>query len=351
MNKLSPTQVPIVAIIGGGPAGLMAAEHLSKAGCEVHLFDAMPSLGRKFLLAGRGGLNLTHSEPLSAFISRYRMPQAQIERWLSEFDADELRRWASGLGIETFVGSSGRVFPVGMKTSPLLRAWLARLVERGVQFHLRHRWLGWNGAGELVFATPEGSVSFAASATILALGGGSWARLGSDGAWTPLLAAKGVATSPLRPANCGFDVAWSDHLRTRFAGTPVKSVAAILTRADGSSIERKGEFVISRHGVEGSLIYALSAPLRELVDANGSAVLHIDLAPAHTLAHLTAELTRARGSASVANHLRRRVGIAGVKAALLRECGDAAVFADPQLLAEHIKRLPLHLLEIGRAHV
>lgn len=332
-----------VAIVGGGPAGLMAAELLSESGCEVHLFDAMPSLGRKFLLAGRGGLNLTHNEPPAELITRYRMPRAHVERWLAEFDASALRLWAKGLGIETFVGSSGRIFPLGMKTSPLLRAWLARLVERKVHFHLRHRWQGWSDTGELEFTTPDGSTSFAPSATILALGGGSWARLGSDGAWMPLLAAQGVATSPLRPANCGFDIAWSEHLRTRFAGAPVKSVVAAVVCADGRTIERAGEFVISRHGVEGSLIYALSAPLRELIEMNGEAILHIDLAPAHSLAHLTTELSRSRGSDSLANHLRRRAGITGAKAALLRECSDAATLADPQRLAECIKRLPLHL--------
>ncbi len=332
-----------IAIIGGGPAGLMAAEVLASAGCEVHVFDAMPSVGRKFLLAGRGGLNLTHSEASEVFITRYRMPRAHIERWLAEFDAPALSAWARGLGIETFVGSSGRIFPLGMKTSPLLRAWLVRLAKLQVHMHLRHRWQGWSDTGQLEFTTPAGNASFAPSATILALGGGSWARLGSDGAWMPLLVAQGVATSPLRPANCGFEIVWSEHLRTRFAGAPVKSVVATLNCVDGSTIERPGEFVISRHGVEGSLIYALSASLRELIEVSGEATLNIDLAPAHSLTDLTTGLSRPRGSDSLANHLRRRAGITGVKAALLREHSDKETLAHPQWLAARIKRLPLRL--------
>ena len=341
---LSQSPVAPVAIIGGGPAGLMAAEVLSQAGTAVQLFDAMPSLGRKFLLAGRGGLNLTHSESRDLFATRYRMPTDHIERWQAEFGATELRVWASGLGIETFVGSSGRVFPLGMKTSPLLRSWLKRLTVGGVNFHLRHRWQGWNEAGDLEFATPSGTQFFRPSATILAFGGGSWARLGSDGAWTPLLTQRGIAVSQLRPANCGFDVAWSTHLRNNFAGEPVKSVVAFVALADGTRIERSGEFVISRHGVEGSLIYALSATLRDLVQANGAATLMLDLAPAHALPDLIAALSRPRGSNTLANHLRRQVGIKGVKVALLREYSDAATLADPVRLAARIKQLPIRLI-------
>lgn len=333
-----------VAVIGGGPAGLMAAEVLSQAGCAVHLFDAMPSLGRKFLLAGRGGLNLTHSEAAERFVARYLMPDEHIRRWLAEFDATALRKWAHGLGIETFVGSSGRVFPVGMKTSPLLRAWLKRLNAGGVAFHLRQRWQGWNQTGALVFATPEGSNNFKPDATILALGGGSWARLGSDGAWVTQLAQRGVAVSPLQAANCGFEVAWSSHLREQFAGQPVKTVVATVTLANGSKIERPGEFIITRHGVEGSLIYALSAPLRELVYSTGEAILTLDLAPTHTLADLTIALSRPRGRDSLSNHLRRFAGIRGAKAALLREYCDPETLADPVRLAGRIKALPLRLI-------
>ncbi len=333
-----------VAIIGGGPAGLMAAEVLSQAGCTVELFDAMPSPGRKFLLAGIGGLNLSHSEPMSRFASRYRMPNDHIERWLKEFDTAKLREWVHGLGVETFVGSSGRVFPVGMKTSPLLRAWLKRLVASGVSFHPRHRWQGWNQAGDLEFDSPKEKVTVRTDATILALGGGSWPRLGSDGAWMPLLARRDIVLSPLRPANCGFEVDWSTHIREKFAGEPVKSVVALVTLADGSTIERPGEFVITRHGVEGSLVYALSAPLRDQLEANGEATLTFDLAPGHALSELTAALSRPRGSDTLANQLRRCAGITGVKAALLRENCDAAILINPVRLAGRIKQLPLRLV-------
>jgi uncharacterized flavoprotein (TIGR03862 family) len=304
----------------------------------------MPSLGRKFLLAGRGGLNLTHSEPSDLFADRYRLPRDHVERWHAEFDAVKLRQWAHGLGIETFVGSSGRIFPVGMKTSPLLRAWLKRLAANGVAFHVRHRWRGWNHAGALEFDTPDGKRCLQPTATILALGGASWARLGSDGAWVTLLAQRGIAVSPLQPANCGFEVDWSAHIRDRFAGEPVKSVVASITLTDGTTIQRPGEMVISRHGVEGSLIYALSAQIRELIQANDEAILTLDLAPTDSLSELVVALSRPRGRNSLANHLRRQAGIKGVKAGLLRENCDSATLTDPVRLAERIKRLPLRLI-------
>ncbi|MCM2288217.1 MAG: TIGR03862 family flavoprotein [Sulfuritalea sp.] len=320
----------------------MAAEVLSKAGMPVEVFDAMPSVARKFLLAGRGGLNLTHSEAPEQFVARYGARHTEVGRWLAGFGPQQLRDWAHDLGIATFVGSSGRVFPQEMKAAPLLRAWLHRLRGSGVVFHARHRWLGWDTNGALRFATPTGEARVGADATVLALGGGSWARLGSDGAWLPLLAARGVEVQTLRQANCGFNLAWSEHLRQRFAGTPVKNVSATYVAPDGTAIRRAGEFLITADGVEGSLIYALSAPLRDRIESDGSATLHLDLVPERQLQRLTQDLAHPRGRDSLANHLRRRAGISGVKAALLYECG-AADLATPERLAALIKALPLRL--------
>jgi len=332
-----------VAVIGGGPAGLMAAEALSCADVQVDLYDAMPSVGRKFLLAGKGGLNLTHAEPRAPFLSRYGERRARIEPLLDAFGSEALRAWARGLGIETFVGSSGRVFPVGEKAAPLLRAWLYRLREAGVRLHARHRWLGWTPAGALRFATPQGEQVVPADAVVLALGGGSWPQLGSDGAWVPLLMQRGVDVTALRPANCGFDIGWSEHFRARFAGHPVKSVVASFTDAAGAVERRQGEFVVTASGVEGSLIYALSAPLRDEIAANGDVVLHLDLAPGRELPRLVDELSRPRGSRSLSSHLQSRSGLKGVKAGLLREVLSAEEFADPTRLAAAIKALPLRL--------
>ena len=331
-------------MIGGGPAGLMAAEVLSDSGLRVEVFDAMPSVARKFLLAGRGGLNLTHAEAPEQFVARYGARRDEIGRWLAAFGPQQLRDWAHALGIATFVGSSGRVFPQEMKAAPLLRAWLHRLRGAGVRFHARHRWLGCDAQGSLRFATPAGELKVRADATVLALGGGSWARLGSDGAWVPLLAARGVAVRALRPANCGFNMAWSEHLRQRFAGEPVKNVSAAFVAADGTTIRRAGEFLITADGVEGNLIYALSAPLRDGIEASGSATLHIDLVPERELQRLNHDLAHPRGRDSLANHLRRRAGIAGVKAALLYECASADDLASPARLAAMLKSLPLRLV-------
>ncbi len=338
-----------VAIIGGGPAGLMAAEVLVGEGMQVDLYDAMPSLGRKFLLAGKGGLNLTHSEAREAFLSRYGSRRPNIEPLLDAFDADGLRAWATGLGIETFVGSSGRVFPREMKAAPLLRAWLHRLREVGVRFHVRHRWQGWEppvmgDRPHLLFATPEGEKIIRADAVILALGGGSWAKLGSDGAWVPLLQARGIAIAPLKPANCGFDMGWSEHFRTRNAGQPLKTVVATCMDANGHEIQRQGECVITETGIEGSLIYALSAPLRDRIVAEGIAVLYLDLAPGKSLERVRTEVTHPRGSRSLSSHLKSHVGISGVKAGLLREVLGAEAYADPVRLAAAIKALPLKLV-------
>jgi len=331
-----------VAVVGGGPAGLMAAEVLSAAGIAVDVFDAMPSVGRKFLLAGKGGMNITHSEAFEDFLARYGARRAQLEPVLRAFDPAALRAWVHGLGIETFVGSSGRVFPTDMKAAPLLRAWLHRLRAHGVRFHPRHRWCGWDGAA-LRFTTPEGERRVAARAVILALGGGSWPQLGSDGSWTALLAAHGVPIAPLRPANCGFDVAWSATFAERFAGEPVKPVVATVTTA-GVPQSRQGEFTITAGGVEGSLIYALSASLRDAIERAGHALLTLDLAPGKRLPRLTEALSRPRGRDSLANHLRKRAGLTGVKAGLLRETLPAEIFSQPARLAAAIKSLPVTLV-------
>ena len=335
-----------VAVIGGGPAGLMAAEVLSRGGVHVDLFDAMPSVGRKFLLAGKGGMNITHAEPLDAFLSRYGARQPQIAPLLAAFGPQALRDWIHALGIDTFVGTSGRVFPTDMKAAPLLRAWLHRLRAAGVHFHMRHRWCGWDGAaadGMLRFATPDGERAIRADAVVLALGGGSWARLGSDGAWVPLLAQQGIAVAALQPANCGFDTGWSAHFATRFAGHPVKSVVATVTDLAGHTQQRQGEFVVTATGVEGSLIYALSAPLRDRVGAHGTAALQLDLAPGKTLQRVIDEIAHPRGSRSMASHLQSRVGIHGVKAGLLRELVSAEDFKDAAHLGAAIKALPVRL--------
>lgn len=335
---------PFVAIIGGGPAGLMAAETLSQAGAPVHLYDAMPSVGRKFLLAGKGGLNLTHAEPLHDFLARYGARRPDLEPLLADFGPQELRAWAHELGIETFVGSSGRVFPTEMKAAPLLRAWLRRLRAAGVTFHVRHRWTGWTDDGALRFTTPHGEHTIAPAATILALGGGSWASLGSDGAWVPWLRARGVDVASLLPANCGFDVGWSDHFRARFAGHPVKSVVLRCANTQGVAFERQGEFVVTETGVEGSLIYAAAALLRDEIAATGSATIYLDLAPDATIQQLEAKLAKPRGSRSFSSYLQSRVGLKGVKVGLLREGVATAVLNDPTQLAAAIKALPIRLL-------
>jgi len=346
-----------VAVIGAGPAGLMAADALQAGGAQVHVFDAMPSAGRKFLLAGIGGLNLTHSEALPGFLARYAERAPALRPLLDAFGPDAVRAWAAALGIETFVGTSGRVFPKDMKAAPLLRAWLHRLRAGSdgrppVQFHMRHRWLGWSDDGAaLRLASPDGESTFAADATVLALGGASWPKLGSDGAWVPLLAARGVDIAPLRASNCGFDVAptgpdragWSAHLRERFAGEPVKPVAIAAADAAGVVHRQQGEFVITQTGVEGSLVYAFSAGLREQVAAHGEATLALDLLPQHSPEQVLAETRRPRGARSLSTHLKSRLHLQGVKMALLHELLTPAQMNDPDALAGFIKALPLRL--------
>ena len=322
----------------------MAAESAIAGGARVDLYDAMASVGRKFLLAGKGGLNLTHSEPPEPFLARYGPRRAQIEPLLAAFGPDALRAWARGLGVETFVGTSGRVFPSDLKAAPLLRAWVRRLRRAGVTFHVHHRWCGWDEHGALCFAAPQGERSVHADAVVLALGGGSWPLLGSDGAWVPLLAGRGVRIEPLRPANCGFDVGWSEHFRTRFAGHPVKPVVVAVTNAEGIESRRQGEFVVTETGIEGGVIYAVSACLRDEIMATGVAVIRLDLAPDRDLPRLIEDLSRPRGSRSMASHLQRRAGIEGVKAGLLREVVSKQDFADPPRLGATIKALPLRLV-------
>ena len=343
-NAAPAASPPNVAVIGGGPAGLMAAETIAAAGVQVDVYDAMPSVGRKFLMAGKGGMNITHSEPADRFVARYSAGRADLGPLLEAFGPGALREWVRGLGIATFVGSSGRVFPTGMKAAPLLRAWLHRLRAAGVRFHMRHRWTGWPGAapGCIGFDTPQGPRAVEAGALVLALGGGSWARLGSDAAWVPLLAARGVAVAPLEPSNCGFDTGWSAHFRTRFAGEPVKPVAVAWLGADGNAHRRQGELMITATGVEGGLVYALGPDLRDGIAAAGTAVMHLDLAPGWEHARLAAEIDHPRGARSMAGHLQSRIGIKGVKTALLRELAPQA-FADPEALAAAIKSLPLRV--------
>ena len=378
----TPAAALRVAVIGGGPAGLMAAEVLAGAGAalRVEVYDAMPSVGRKFLLAGIGGLNLTHSEAPQAFVGRYGERAAQLQPLLATFGPTELRAWAEALGVETFIGSSGRVFPKDMKAAPLLRAWLQRLRQAGVKFSMRHRWLGWAEDGALKFSTPAGEVLVQADAVVLALGGGSWARLGSDGAWVPLLAARGVAIAPLLPSNCGFDVAarpdspaqlqeaiadagetrreflqeligksplphtgWTEHFASRFAGQPFKSVAIHFTDSRGQSFSRKGEFIATTTGVEGSLVYAASSLLRDEIAAHGSATFMLDLLPDKSPEQVLVEVRHPRGSRSLSSHLKSRLNLDGIKAAMLYELLGKDAIADPVRLAAGIKALPVRV--------
>lgn len=337
------SNAPRVTVIGGGPAGLMAAEVLISGGAEVDVYDAMPSVGRKFLMAGKGGLNITHAGPVRDFLTLYGPYLADLQPALEAFDANALREWMRGLGIESYVGTSGRVFPCDRKAAPLLRAWLNRLRQTGCRFHLRHRWLGWNASGQLRFASPDGEIALPASPMVLALGGGSWPQLGSDAAWVPLLAGHGLSIAPLRPANCGFNIGWSDFFSGRYAGYPVKTIELRITPRNGPPQKRRGEFVITRNGVEGSLIYALSAILRDEIEAAGQATVFLDLLPDWPADAVAAELSRPRGSRSLSSHLQSRLGLKGVKRGLLREVLPPAMFSDLSALAAAIKSLPLHL--------
>ena len=380
MNTTSSPVPPLrVAVIGGGPAGLMAAETLASAGpaVVVQVYDAMPSVGRKFLLAGKGGLNLTHSEPAEIFLKRYGEHSLPLQTLMAAFGPTELRTWTEALGIETFVGSSGLVFPKDMKAAPMLRAWLHRLRQSGVGFSMRHRWLGWAEDGALRFSTPAGELLVQADAVVLALGGGSWKRLGSDGAWVPWLAERGVAVAPLQPSNCGFDVAarpaldaadhgetrrdflrelvgqapqpqpgWSEHFASRFAGQPFKSVAIRFTDSQGRAFSRKGEFIATATGIEGSLVYAASSLLRDDIETHGSATLFLDLLPDKTPEQVLVEVRHPRGSRSLSSHLKSRLNLDGIKAGMLYELLGKEAMADPVRLAAGIKALPLRLVAV-----
>ena len=337
-----------VAIIGAGPTGLMAAEVLAQAGHQVDVYDAMPSVGRKLLLAGIGGLNITHAEEFEQFITRYASQgggAARVAQWLQVFTPTQLREWVHALGIETFVGTSQRVFPKDMKAAPLLRAWLARLRGQGVKFHARHRWQGFAQDGALQFTQPQGEMQIKPDATVLALGGASWQRLGSDGAWLPWLEARGVTVQPLKSANCGFDAAkpWSALLREKFAGQPIKPVAMQFTNSQGEVFKRQGEFVLTQTGVEGSLIYAASRAIREEINAQGSAKIYLDLLPAFTLEKVIAEVSHPRGSKSLSAHLKSRLNLQGIKTALLYEILSKEQMHNAQQLAQAIKALPITL--------
>jgi len=341
MSSIAPRPPSSVAVIGGGPAGLIAAETLAAAGAgiEVTLFDRMPTLGRKFLMAGRGGLNLTHSEPLPRFLARYRGAAPMLTAAIEAFPPEALRAWCEALGQPTFVGSSGRVFPKAMKASPLLRAWLARLGCLGVRFALRQRWTGWDECGALCFGGPGGaSTTVRPAATILALGGASWPRLGSDGGWAEILRARGVAVAALRPANCGFVVDWSEHLRSRFAGTPLKRIAITF---GGETV--RGEAMITARGIEAGAVYALSAAIRDALAAGRDAVAYIDLRPDLPLSDVARKLAAPRKKQSLASVLRKTLGLAPAAIALLHETKNAALPAEPEALAVRIKSVPLRL--------
>ncbi|MBT3190001.1 MAG: TIGR03862 family flavoprotein [Anaerolineae bacterium] len=333
------TLSPRIAIIGAGPAGLMAAETLLAGDAQVDIYDAMPSAGRKLLLAGKGGLNLTHSESYDKFIARYGERSEILKPYLDLFKPDDLRVWAQELGIETFIGSSGKVFPKGMAAAPLLKAWMMRLREQGANFYFRHHWLGWNEKNGLRFETAQGEVLTEFDAVILALGGGSRPETGSTAAWIPILESHGIEIAPLKPANCGFDIQWSEHLKTRFAGSPVKTV-----KLSFGDIKRKGEFVITEKGIEGSLIYAFSAALREEIEARGSATIHLDLLPDWSEEKLQKNLSQPRGSRSLSSHLKKKIGLSGVKASLLWEYLPKENRDDTALLSATIKSLSLVLL-------
>ncbi len=330
-----------IAVIGGGPAGLMAAQFASGHGHEVHVYERKPSVGRKFLIAGRGGMNLTHSEAFEPFCARFDTQRDAAAAWLKDFDNDAIRDWAKALGIETFVGSSGRVFPTDMKAAPLLRAWLKNLREAGVQFHVNQQCLGFVDAHTLRLLGPDGEQSVQADAFILALGGGSWPQLGSDGSWVPWLREAGVDVAELQAANCGFDVPWSEHFKSRFSGHALKPLRIGLTADGGRGLQ--GECVISEYGIEGSLIYALSRQIRETINSAGECIIYLDLLPDHSMERVQKMLARPRNGRSLSDILRRLFMLSAVKTGLIYELTDRTQLADVDYLAKALKQLPLRL--------
>jgi uncharacterized flavoprotein (TIGR03862 family) len=344
-TQLMKTSQIQAAIIGAGPAGLMAAETLALGGAAVTVYDAMPSVGRKFLMAGRGGLNLTHSEPLPAFLARYREAEPRLAAAIEAFPPGRLQAWCEALGQPTFVGTSGRIFPKSLKASPLLRAWLRKLDAMGVSFSMRHRWTGWDDSGRLLFQTPEGEKAVEAGATVLALGGASWPRLGSDGGWVETVRGKGVGVSPIKPANCGFIVNWSDIFRERFEGAPLKGIA--LSFAGRGA---RGDAVITRDGIEGGAVYALSAELRDAILTSGQATLHIALRPDITPDDLIKRLSVPRGKQTLSNWLRKAAALSPVAIGLLQEAAIVSSVSLASLpaekLAELINAVPIQLTSI-----
>jgi len=336
-----PAPAGRLVIVGGGPAGLMAARTALAGGLDVTLYEAMPSVGRKFLLAGRGGLNLSHSEPFPAFCGRYREAAAWLRPRLEAFDAGAVVRWCESLGVDTFIGTSGRIFPTDFKAAPLLRAWLHQLKEAGLQVRVRHRLTGLSPDRTLHFDTPHGLESVKPDAVILALGGGSWPHLGSDGAWVGPLRALDVPVTDLRPSNCGFHVAWSAFFADRFAGAPVKSVRACTVDVDGQPVDALGELTVTATGIEGGLVYQLSAPLRHALEAHGAATLRLDLLPGRTVEQVEAALAKPRGRKSFPRHLESALGLKGVKVALLHEVLDRDALTDPVRVAATLKALPI----------
>jgi uncharacterized flavoprotein (TIGR03862 family) len=334
-----------IAIIGGGASGLMAADFLRHYPVQVSIYEAKPSVGRKFLLAGKGGMNITHSENFDSFCQRYGAEKDFLQPMLEQFNNQAVRDWMQSLGFDSFVGSSGRVFPTDMKAAPLLRAWLHRLRECGVKICVRHRWLGWNDTGALIFDSPNGTQYIQADAVILACGGASWPRLGSNGAWLPVLQQQGIDVLPLQAANCGFDSNWSTEFSQKLAGQPIKSGVLSFVDKTGQMHSKQGDFVITATGIEGSLIYALSRPLRETINQNGQVTVYLDLVPHKSVAQVEAILSKPRGSNSLANYLRKQFAIDGVKAGLLRECVAKEVMQNNNTLAHTLKAVPIILYQ------
>lgn len=329
-----------VAIIGGGPAGLIVAETLSGRGFAVTVYERKPSVGRKFLMAGRGGLNLTHSESIDRFVNRYGDKAMQLRGMIDDFSPADLRSWCEGLGQETFIGTSGRVFPKRFKASPLLSAWLSRLKERNVHFLVNHDWQGWEN-DSLVFDTPDGTISVKPNAVLLALGGASWPRLGTDGSWANILAQSGIDVAPLQPANCGFRTQWSDIFKTKFAGQALKSVTLSFK---GNTVA--SQIMVTETGIEGGGVYALSNVLREEILGKGTAVLNLDLKPGLSVADIEKRLNKPRGSDSFSNYLRKHLNLSAIAVNLLMEGSkdDKPTGMAPPALARLIKACPLTLI-------